>query len=134
LQSGFLQGQSDFYQSITGIDVGGLYTITFYAFQRNCCDSSLAQTISVQFGSQTLTFNGGADTSVHPGIAGWTQYTTDAFIAQGGTQTLKFISNYSGGDAAAFVDQVSSNEVAPEPGTWTLLAAGLALVTFRYKK
>jgi hypothetical protein len=127
-QAAFLQETGDFYQTISGIDAGGLYTISFYAVQRNCCvNGNLAQTVTLTFGGATLTFNGGASTSVHPDASGWTLYTTDPFVAQGGDEVLKFNGNYTLGDATAFVDQISSTEtgVVPEPGTWGLLAGGL---------
>jgi hypothetical protein len=133
-QSAFLQGPADFYQSITGVDVGGIYSISFYAFQRNCCDGSLAQTISVEFDGQLLTFS--ASTAVLPVTSGWTLYTTDAFVATNSVGILKFSGNYKGGDASAFVDQISSTEsgVAPEPGTVGLLIGGFAaMVTCRYR-
>jgi hypothetical protein len=123
-QSAFLQDSSSFSQTITGIDVGSQYTLSFWALQRNCCDGSGAQTISVSFDGTALTFNNAG--SVLPSTSGWTEYTTDSFVAQDATAVLQFSGNYSGYDATAFVDQISSTEsAAPEPGTWGLLASGL---------
>jgi hypothetical protein len=126
-QSAFLQDISDFSQTVTGIDVGSTYTLSFFAIQRTCCDGSFAQTVSLEFDGTPLTFSSGASTSVLPTTAGWTLYTTDSFVAQNATAVLRFIGNYGGADATAFVDQISSTETsaAPEPGTWGLLATGL---------
>jgi PEP-CTERM motif len=124
-QSAFLQGISDFSQTITGITIGSVYTISFYATQRTCCDGSLAQTISVEFDGTILTFNGGLSTTVLPNTKGWTLYTTDPFVAQDSTAVLKFSGNYGNGDATAFVDVVTSAETVPEPGTWGLAASGI---------
>jgi len=134
-QAAFVQGSSDFYQIITGVDVGGVYTISFYAVQRTCCDGSLGQTLSVSFGNQALTFAGAG--AVQPVAGVWTLYTTDPFVAQNGSDALRFTGNYTRGDATAFVDLVGSTEsgVVPEPGTWGLLTGGFAgLVWFRQRK
>lgn len=134
-QAAFLQNISDFSQTITGIDIGATYTISFYAIQRNCCDGNMAQTVSVLFDGATLSFNNGADTSVHPIVAGWTQYTTDSFVIQNATAVLTFQGNHVGGDSTVFVDQVSSNGAVPEPGTWGLMATGLGgLIWSRRRK
>jgi len=134
-QAAFLQNTSDFSQTITGLDIGRLYTISFYAIQRTCCDGAFAQTVSVQFDGAALTFNNAASTFVQPVTTDWTQYTTDSFVAQNATALLSFEGNHVGGDSTAFVDQITSTETTPEPGTWGLLASGLGgLVWSRRRK
>ena len=136
-QEAFLQNIADFSQTITGVNIGSLYTISFWAIQRNCCDNSFAQTVSVQFDGTPLTFNSAASTSVLPTTSGWTQYTTDSFVALNSTAVLRFSGSYAGFDATAFVDQITSTETAPtpEPGTWGLLASGLGgLIWSRRRK
>ena len=125
-QSAFLQNIGSFSQTITGIDIGSQYTLSFWAIQRTCCDGSFAQTISVNFDGVSLTFDNAANASVLPGTDGWTEYTTDSFVAQHASAVLQFGGNYTGNDATAFVDQITSTETAaPEPATWGLLASGL---------
>ena len=125
-QSAFLQDIGSFSQTITGIDIGSQYSLSFWAIQRTCCDSSSGQTISVNFDGASLTFNSAADASVHPGTGGWTEYTTDSFVAQHASAVLRFSGSYTGYDATAFVDQITSTETAaPEPATWGLLVSGL---------
>ena len=136
-QVAFLQNvSSSFSQTITGIDIGATYTISFFANERNCCGAGdLAQSVSVLFGGVTLSFNNGASTSVLPGTVNWTQYTTDPFVTTSSTAVLMFEGNNDvGGDSTAFIDQISSN-AAPEPGTWGLIASGLSgLIWSRRRK
>lgn len=133
-QSAFLQDLGNFSQSITGLNIGSAYTVSFYAMQRTCCDASLGQTVSVQFDGVTLTFNSAADSFVHPDASGWILYTTDSFVASNSTGLLTFLGNYEGADATAFIDQIASTEV-PEPGTFGFLGAALAgLVWLRKRK
>jgi hypothetical protein len=129
LEAAFLQGIGDFYQNIDGVDVGGVYTISFYAYQRDCCDAAGSETIGVSFGGIQLTFDGAA--IVQPALgAGWVQYTTDPFVAPSNSNLLQFSGLYSPHDASVFIDVISSDEsaVVPEPGSWGLLAGGLGLV------
>jgi hypothetical protein len=141
-QSAFLQDFSSFSQTITGINIGGLYSLSFYAIQRDCCDGSFAQTVSVEFDGTALTFNNNANSSVLPATTGWALYTTDSFVAQNASAVLRFSGNYAGHDATAFVDGITSTQAtqelggeAPEPGTWGLLAAGFGgLMWFRRRK
>ena len=125
-QSAFLQNIGSFSQTLTGVDVGSSYSFSFWAIQRTCCDGSSGQTISVNFDGAALTFDNAASASAHPGTNSWTEYTTDSFVAQHATGVLQFSGNYTGYDATAFVDQITSTETAtPEPATWGLLASGL---------
>jgi hypothetical protein len=125
-QSAFLQDIGNFSQTLTGVDIGSSYSFSFWAIQRTCCDGSSGQTVSVNFDGASLTFNNAASAFVHPDTNGWTEYTTDAFVAQHDTGVLQFSGNYTGYDATAFVDQITSTETAtPEPATWGLLASGL---------
>jgi hypothetical protein len=50
-QVAFLQNvSSSFSQTITGIDIGATYTISFFANERNCCGAGdLAESVSVLF-------------------------------------------------------------------------------------
>ena len=135
-QVAFLQNvSSSFSQTITGIDIGATYTISFFANERDCCGAGdLAESVSVLFGGVTLSFNNGASTSVLPGAVNWTQYTTDPFVTTSATAVLMFKGNNASGDSTAFVDQISSNAV-PEPGTWGLIASGLSgLIWSRRRK
>ena len=80
----------------------------------------------MNFDGVSLTFDNAANTSVLPRTDGWTEYTTDSFVAQHASALLLFSGNYTGYDATAFVDQITSTETAaPEPATWGLLASGL---------
>jgi hypothetical protein len=123
-QSAFLQNISSFSQTIAGIDVGSQYDLSFWAIARS--GYTIGQTVSVEFDGAALTFNNAASTSVFPNADGWTQYTTDSFVAQHATAVLQFSGNFTGNDSTAFVDQITSTETAaPEPATWGLLASGL---------
>jgi hypothetical protein len=128
-QAAFLQNRSDFWQTLTGLEVGAAYSIRFYALERSCCDRSFGQTISVSLGSTLLTFSG--STAVSPITSAWTLYTSDTFIATGTSATLKFTGNYTGRDATAFVDAVT---ITPEPATWGLLATGLVAGLLRLRR
>lgn len=60
------------------------------------------------------------------GTHGW-QTFTGSFIGNGGAETFAINEQIGGGNAGVFLDNVSVTAV-PEPATWAMMAAGLALM------
>jgi hypothetical protein len=138
---GYVQGFGNIYTTISGLNVGEQYTLTFYANARTYCDgcgygdNSPAgddnTTFNVTFGSSNP-FNAQAIANVD-GVGG----TTDSFTlysavvtATAGTETLTFanLNTNPNGLSSLLVGDVSMSEV-PEPMSLSLLGCGIAGLT-----
>ena len=126
--AGFIQGTGSFSQSLSGLNVGQTYTLSFYDNARdltgaNCCNAT--PTLIASVGSTDI-FSG---TVSSVGDSHLFNFVTGTFTATSATETLMFASSTSG-DGALLLSDVSL-AATPEPssllllGTAVLGAAGL---------
>lgn len=119
-------------QSISGLTVGGVYTLTFdYALaQQFITDAANTNNYwAVTLGGQTqntslLSIEGG-------GFSGW-KTSTMTFTATTGTELLSFLASATASGAPPFMllDNVSLAAAVPEPSTWAMMLGGVGLMGF----
>jgi hypothetical protein len=126
-QSAFIQGDGWFAQAVTGLNIGGSYTVSFFDSFRRVTELYSANTYSVSFDGQLLgTFA--------PASNSFSLVTTGPFIASATEGVLTFRGLPSDGlDRAVGIDAVSVFAVrvdvdqaaaVPEPAAWALMLFG----------
>ena len=135
----FIAGDGDpFYatpiwQSVSGLNVGNHYTLSFYqaAAQQHGLNGATTEQWAVTFGGVTQ-YTSLQHNPSH-GFQPWTQQTLD-FVATSSTQVLNFLAvgTPSGLPPISLLDGVSLTEVsqvggAPEPSSWMMMLAGFGL-------
>jgi hypothetical protein len=118
-------------QTIDGLTPGSVYAVGFWwgAGQQSNRSGPTTEQWQVSLGSETLA-TPVYDNANH-GFSGWMYETLD-FTATSGSEVLSFLSvgTPSGVPPFALLDGVSMEDpVVPEPGTFVMLAGGLALIT-----
>jgi len=110
-------------QSLTGLQVGKNYTLTFdwAAGQLANRSGDITEALNVSFGAQS--FNTGTLNVSSGGFSGW-QHVTYVFTASSANQTLSFLSvgTPNGLPPMALLDNVSLT--VPEPATWAMMLLG----------
>ncbi|MRW86287.1 PEPxxWA-CTERM sorting domain-containing protein [Pseudoduganella sp. FT26W] len=137
-------------QSISGLTVGGTYTLTFdYALgQQSGFTGANTDYWQVLFGgtakahdlevgvlpANTVSKNSAALSIATGGFSGW-QTSTMTFTAAEATQVLSFFAQGSAG-APPFLllDNVSLTAAVPEPSTWGMMLGGMGLVGFMARR
>lgn len=125
-QYAYIQSTNEFggagalYQTLTGLTVGGQYSVSFWMARRNGnVGGNTGNVISV-FADSTPIFA--------PTLASnpaWQQFTTSIFTATSSSVKIKFQGQVPGGDTAALLDDVTLNvEAVPEPTTLSVLGLG----------
>jgi len=109
-----LQNDSFFTQEIV-VGSPGQYTLTWSDAGRS---GYADETYQVSFGGVLLA------TQTTVGGQGWATHSV-SFSSAFGYHTLAFTGLTVGGDATAFVDNLSMAAAVPEPASWALLAGGL---------
>ena len=122
-------------QTVTGLDVGSVATISFYwaGAQQYGYDGSTTEAWQVSLGNETHMTP--VLQSASHGFTGWRQQTL-SFVVTSATEVLSFlaIGTPAGVPPFALLDGVSISEV-PEPGSLMLLGAGLGVaVLMSYRR
>jgi hypothetical protein len=116
---------SAIYQTITGLNPGQKYAVTFYqaAGQQSGFGGPTTEQWQVSLGSQTQS---SALYSLPQGGVGPWELQTMTFTASATSEVLSFLAVGTPGGAPpiSFLDGVTLNAV-PEPGAWTLMIVGV---------
>jgi hypothetical protein len=116
-------------QTLTGLQVGANYDLSFYSMSNH--DGGGHQLWSVSFGNTTQ--DGAATQPNGDDTGNWT-LNSMSFTATSAVQALTFMARYLPGSVPEMLDldgvvltqeQVTGVPAVPEPSTWTLLGAGL---------
>ena len=117
-----------FSQTISGLNVGQHYTISFYqaAGQQLGFTGPTTERWSVSFGGET--FLSSLFSLPEAGVGPW-QAQTHTFTASAASQVLTFLAQGTpnGAPPISLLDGVTINAV-PEPATWALMLGGFGLV------
>ena len=120
-------GQAAIQQTITGLDVNSIASITFYwaGAQQYNYDGKTTEAWQVTLGNETHSTLV-ANNNTH-GFTGW-QKATLSFVVTSATEVLSFlaIGTPAGVPPFSLLDGVSISEI-PEPASMTLLGTGLVL-------
>ncbi len=113
-------------QTLTGLTVGSLYTVSFnYAgAQQVGFDGATNEGWQVGFGNQTQST--GLLANANHGFTGWNSASFN-FIAGSSSQTLSFLAIGTGTQGAppfALLDGVTVTQGVPEPATWAMMMVG----------
>lgn len=119
-------------QTISGLTIGGLYTLTFdYALaqQVGFTGANLDNYWQVGFGSSVQ--NTSLLSIANGGFSGWKEATM-TFTATSTSELLSFLAKGTPAGAPPFLllDGVSMVAAVPEPATWGMMLGGIGLVGF----
>ena len=124
-----------FLTQLTGLTVGGLYTLSFDWATGQIASRTGATTegLNVQVGSLNLTLAPRSTPS--GGSTPWATVTAN-FTATGANQTLSFLANGtpSGLPPVALLDNVSVRGAVPEPTSWAMMLIGFGGIGFSMRK
>ena len=118
-------------QTVSGLQGGGVYKLTFYwaAAEQSAAafDSATTEQLSVSLGNTTQTTQ--VISAPAESFSGWFQQTIYFEAGAGTSQTLSFLAlgTPNGAPPFALLDGVSL-VLAPEPSSWALIAAALAVM------
>lgn len=120
-------GQQEIQQTLTGLGVNSIASISFYwaGAQQHGFDGATTEAWQVSLGNQTETT--ATVSNANHGFTGW-QRTTLSFVVTSATEVLSFLAlgTPAGVPPFSLLDGVSITEV-PEPTSLALLGAGLGL-------
>jgi hypothetical protein len=122
-------------QTINGLTSGQKYTVSFWyaGAQQYGFDGQTTEQWLVSLGGQQLATSVLTDPS--HGFTGWV-YTSLTFTATGSSEVLSFLAagTPNGEPPFSLLDGVSMVQAVPEPGSITLLAAGLIGLAFLVRR
>ncbi|MYM30817.1 PEPxxWA-CTERM sorting domain-containing protein [Duganella sp. CY15W] len=119
-------------QSISGLTVGGKYTLTFdYALGQQVGFDGANSNNYWQVGLGGSTQNSTALSIANGGFSGW-KTASMTFTATNASEVLSFLAKGASPGAPPFMllDSVSLTSAVPEPTTWGMLLGGLGLLGF----
>jgi hypothetical protein len=136
-QSAFIQGGGWFELAVSGLNIGGSYTVSFFDSFRRATELYSANTYSVSFDGQVLgTFT--------PASNSFSSVTTGPFIASATEGLLTFRGlPLDGLDRAVGIDAVSVSAIradvnqtvaVPEPATWALMCFGFGAIGGAFRR
>src|SRR5665213_3320028 len=127
--------EASFSQTITGLTIGGTYTLTFYQAGTNqrSINANTFEQWQVTFGSNTqlstvMNTGDGANSGGYSSFSPWSQQTM-TFTATSASQVLTFMSSGTSTGALppiALLDGVDLENATPEPSAILLVGGGLA--------
>jgi hypothetical protein len=113
-------------QTVSGLTSGNQYTVSFWwaGAQQSGFSGTTTEQWLVSLGAQQLATS--VVTDANHGFTGW-MYTSLTFTATGSSEVLSFLAagTPSGEPPFSLLDGVTMVQAVPEPGSVTLLAAGL---------
>jgi len=123
-------------QTVTGLNIGSTYAISFYmgAAQQNGTNGATTEYWDVTFGS-TTTRSTVLSNPTHD-FQPWSQQTMN-FTATSTSQVLTFLAGGTpaGGPPVVLLDGITLTEVVPEPSAFLMMAGGmLALAAFKKRR
>ena len=131
-----LDGDSAFasrmYQTVGGLTVGKVYTLSFYYAAAQIASRSggpVTESITASFGTDSYTTPTLTLASPATSYSGW-NFVSTSFTAKSTSQLLSFLSNGTpaGQPPVALLDGVKLAAAVPEPASWAMMIGGFGMI------